>query len=279
MKSTSLNFALLASISISLFLISLLVSFKKYAELMAAGADGAFAIIYMMVMFMIVFILVGGTVALLAGVISPIATKVIMSVIIKQPDIDNAIDEPVAINVPMTAELPKMEESETNKRYKHSIKLQEQALADKESEVLEEIFNYSRSSFKKILTPSQIDVLIQNMKDINEFYKGKSGMPVDYKFAAVENAKSLYVATHDLEHFGHNVSTRFKILYRVFSQGKIIPKFLKESFPNTFENKVETSINAKLTNDVSDLPLIDSKHDLEPYVFPQTEHLPDKIDK
>lgn len=163
-------------------------------------------------------------------------------------------------------------------RNAQSLQQQTEEILRKEKQVLEEIFAYTRGTFQKVFTPTQIDTLIQNIQELYRVNKELAGEARTYNFKEVEKENASLYYNYDLEHYGWNVSTRIRMLCKKMNQGETIPHFLKVSFPYAFAGKEETSIKTKLTNETSRLPLIKEKEEMVPYVFPGTEQLPIKTD-
>lgn len=163
-------------------------------------------------------------------------------------------------------------------RNAQSLQQQTEEILLKEKQVLEEIFAYTRGTFQKVFTPTQIDTLIQNIQELYRVNKAPIGEEKTYHFQEVEKESASLYYNYDLEHYGWNVSTRIRMLCKKMNQGETIPHFLKISFPYAFAGKEETSIKTKLTNETSRLPLIKEKEEMVPYVFPGTEQLPIKTD-
>lgn len=134
----------------------------------------------------------------------------------------------------------------------------------KEEEKWQEIVSYTKATFQKILTPSQIEILLNNILQ----------MTLDKKFEAVETSANKFLKPNDLLHFGWNVGRRL-LPGRKNNFGKTTAKFLKESFKITLHETEETTIPSKLTiDDDKALPLIILDKPLVPYIFPGTEDLP-----
>lgn len=265
--------ALKGCIATFLFLIALMGSYLKYVEVVEAGAEGAPALLYMLVMFFVIFIVAGSIMLLLVGILTPIATKGIMHLL--------PIHQDVASSSQLSkADAEKLVAHQQTVENKNAQSLQQQTENNllKEKQVLEEIFAYTRDTFQKVFTPTQIETLIHNIQELYHVCKEPSEEGKVCHFQEVETEISTYYYNYDLEHYGWNVSTRIRMLCKKMNQGETIPRFLKVSFPCSFALKEESSIKTKLTNETSKLPLINGKEEMIPYVFPKTEQLPIKTD-
>ena len=274
---------LMGCLATFLFLIALMGAYLKYAEAVEAGTEGAPALLYMLVMFFVIFIVAGSVTALLVGILTPMATQGVMRLLSVHHRTSLPEGEKVA---PVKAILHQAQADERRMAHQQALKdrnaqsLQQQTeeILRKEKQVLEEIFVYTRGTFQKVFTPTQIDTLIQNIQELYRVNKAPAGEARTYNFKEVEKENASLYYNYDLEHYGWNVSTRIRMLCKKMNQGETIPHFLKVSFPYAFAGKEETSIKTKLTNGTSRLPLIKEKEDMVPYVFPGTEQLPIKTD-
>ena len=259
-------------------------AYLKYAEAVEAGTEGAPALLYMLVMFFVIFIVAGSVTALLVGILTPMATQGIMRLLSVHhrtplPESAAAASVKASIQHPQAEdEIHMVHQQALKERSAQSLQQQTEEILRKEKQVLEEIFAYTRGTFQKVFTPSQIDTLIQNIQELYHVNKAPAGEAKTYHFKEVEKESASLYYNYDLEHYGWNVSTRIRMLCKKMNQGETIPHFLKISFPYAFAGKEETSIKTKLTNETSRLPLIKEKEDMVPYVFPRTEQLPIKTD-
>ena len=160
------------------------------------------------------------------------------------------------------------------RRNAQSMQQQTEEIHRKEKQVLEELFAYTRGTFQKVFTPTQIETLIRNIEELYRVSKDPFTCHKTFHFEAVEKGKSPFYLNYDLEHFGWNVSTRIRMLCKKMNQGETIPHFLKISFPYSFASKEESSIKTKLTNETSKLQLFKGTDEMVPYVFPGTERIP-----
>lgn len=275
--------ALKGCIATFLFLIALMRSYLKYVEVVEAGAEGAPAILYMLVMFFVIFIVAGSITLLLVGILTPIATKGIMHLLPIHQDasLSSSDDKTLTSSCQLSKEdSEKLVAHQQTVKNKNAQSLQQQTENNllKEKQVLEEIFAYTRGTFQKVFTSTQIETLIQNIQELYRICKEPSEEGKICHFREVETEISTYYYNYDLEHYGWNVSTRIRMLCKKMNQGETIPHFLKVSFPYAFALKDESSIKTKLTNETSKLPLINGKEEMTPYVFPGTEQLPTKTD-
>lgn len=127
-----------------------------------------------------------------------------------------------------------------------------------------EIASYIKATFQKIFTPAQIEILLNNMKELTG----------DENYLAVETSINSHLKSDDLLHFGWNVSKR--LLSRTQKKlGTTAALFLKKSFPMTLSGYYIGNIPSKLrVENFKVLPLINPTEPLVPYVFPNTEYLP-----
>lgn len=85
-----------------------------------------------------------------------------------------------------------------------------------------EIVSYTKATFQKILTPAQIEILLNNMKELTG----------DENYMAVETSINRHLKSDDLLHFGWNVSKRL-LSGTQKKLGVTTALFLKKSFPMT----------------------------------------------
>lgn len=275
---------LMACLATFLFLIALMGAYLKYAEAVESGTEGAPALLYMLVMFFVIFIVAGCVTVLLVGILTPMATYGIMRLLsvhhrTSLPESEAAASVKASFQQSPTDEIHVAHQQALKDRNAQSLQQQTEEILLKEKQVLEEIFAYTRGTFQKVFTPTQIDTLIQNIQELYRVNKAPAGEEKTYHFQEVEKENTSLYYNYDLEHYGWNVSTRIRMLCKKMNQGETIPHFLKVSFPYAFAGKEETSIKTKLTNETSRLPLIKEKEDMVPYVFPGTEQLPIKTDE
>lgn len=127
-----------------------------------------------------------------------------------------------------------------------------------------EIASYTKATFHKIFTPTQIEILLNNMKELTG----------DEIYIAVETGINRHLKSDDLLHFGWNVSKRL-LSGTQKKLGVTTALFLKKSFPMTLSGYDIGNIPSKLrVENFKVLPLINPTEPLVPYVFPDTENLP-----
>lgn len=274
---------LMVCLATFLFLIALMGAYLKYAEAVESGTEGAPALLYMLVMFFVIFIVAGSVTVLLVGVLTPMATHGIMRLLsvhhrTSLPEGEEVASVKAILHKAQADEIHMAHQQALKERNAQSLQQQTEKILLKEKQVLEEIFAYTRGTFQKVFTPTQIDTLIQNIQELYRVSKAPAGEARTYHFKEVEKENTSFYYNYDLEHYGWNISTRIRMLCKKMNQGETIPHFLKVSFPYAFAGKEETSIKTKLTNETSRLPLIKEKEEMVPYVFPGTEQLPDKTD-
>lgn len=274
---------LMVCLATFLFLIALMGAYLKYAEAVESGTEGAPALLYMLVMFFVIFIVAGSVTVLLVGVLTPMATHGIMRLLsvhhrTSLPEGEEVAFVKAILHKAQADEIHMAHQQALKERNAQSLQQQTEKILLKEKQVLEEIFAYTRGTFQKVFTPTQIDTLIQNIQELYRVSKAPAGEARTYHFKEVEKENTSFYYNYDLEHYGWNISTRIRMLCKKMNQGETIPHFLKVSFPYAFAGKEETSIKTKLTNETSRLPLIKEKEEMVPYVFPGTEQLPIKTD-
>lgn len=273
----------MACLATFLFLIALMGAYLKYAEAVEAGTEGAPALLYMLVMFFVIFIVAGSVTVLLVSIITLMATQGVMRLLsvhhrTSLPEGEEVASVKAILHKAQADEIHMAHQQALKDRNAQSLQQQTEEILLKEKQVLEEIFAYTRGTFQKVFTPTQIDTLIQNIQELYRVSKAPAGEARTYHFKEVEKENTSFYYNYDLEHYGWNVSTRIRMLCKKMNQGETIPHFLKVSFPYAFAGKEETSIKTKLTNETSKLPLINGKEEMTPYVFPGTEQLPTKTD-
>lgn len=128
-----------------------------------------------------------------------------------------------------------------------------------------EIVSYTKATFHKIFTPAQIEILLNNMQELTG----------DENYIAVETSINRHLKSDDLLHFGWNVSKRL-LSGTQKKLGVTTALFLKKSFPMTLSGYDIGNIPSKLrVENFKVLPLINPPEPLVPYVFPDTENLPE----
>lgn len=159
---------------------------------------------------------------------------------------DSTITEPISQE---DAELIRQSEEENRRR---------------KEEQWAEIASYTKATFQKIFTPAQIEILLNNMKELTG----------DENYQAVETSINRHLKSDDLLHFGWNISKRL-LTGTQKKLGTTTAMFLKKSFPMTLSGYEIGNIPSKLrVENFKVLPLINPPEPLVPYVFPDTENLP-----
>ena len=102
--------------------------------------------------------------------------------------------------------------------------------------IFKEIAEYTRTTFQQVLTPEEIDNLVNSMKFFAIDYEP------DQHPAAVNRAIHR-ISTLDLHHFGWNIGKRWK------KDNTGIAHFLKTQFPVVFKNSTEASMKKKLKSE------------------------------
>lgn len=183
---------LMGCLATFLFLIALMGAYLKYAEAVEAGTEGAPALLYMLVMFFVIFIVAGSVTALLVGILTPMATQGIMRLLSVHhrtplPESAAAASVKASIQHPQAEdEIHMVHQQALKERSAQSLQQQTEEILRKEKQVLEEIFAYTRGTFQKVFTPSQIDTLIQNIQELYHVNKAPAGEAKTYHFKEVE---------------------------------------------------------------------------------------------
>lgn len=95
--------------------------------------------------------------------------------------------------------------------------------------IFREIEEYTRTTFHLVLTPEEIDNLVNSMKLFAINYE-------PYQQSAAVNRAIHRISTLDLHHFGWNIGKRLK------KDNTGIAHFLKTQFPVVFKNSTEASM-------------------------------------
>lgn len=134
----------------------------------------------------------------------------------------------------------------------------------KKEEQWAEIVSYTKATFQKTFTPAQIDVLLNNMKELTG----------DENYTSVEKSATAHLKSDDVLHFGWNIGKRL-LAGTPKKLGTTMALFLKKSFPITLIKYDIGTIPSKLrVENFNALPLINPTESLTPYVFPGTEDFP-----
>ena len=102
--------------------------------------------------------------------------------------------------------------------------------------IFREIEEYTRTTFHLVLTPEEIDNLVNSMKLFAINYE-------PYQQSAAVNRAIHRISTLDLHHFGWNIGKRLK------KDNTGIAHFLKTQFPVIFKNSTEASMKKKLKSE------------------------------
>lgn len=153
--------------------------------------------------------------------------------------------------------------------YEEEIKRQENELIRQREELFSLLFSYADATFRKILSPSQIELLNTN---IRKFTDGDEGIE------AVETARSEIVTPIDLYHFAWNIAIRLIANDKSRKFRISTALFIKGMFPVTLSDHAITTIANKLTTTDGkySLRLIKPEEELRPHIFPGTEKLTTK---
>lgn len=189
---------LMGCLATFLFLIALMGAYLKYAEAVEAGTEGAPALLYMLVMFFVIFIVAGSVTALLVGILTPMATQGVMRLLSVHHRTSLPEGEEVASvkailqQAQAEDEIHVAHQQALKERNAQSLQQQTEEILLKEKQVLEEIFAYTRGTFQKVFTPTQIDTLIQNIQELYRVSKAPAGEARTYHFKEVEKENTSF---------------------------------------------------------------------------------------
>lgn len=227
-------------------------AYSKYIEMRMAGASGGDAFLFMVMVFIGILAIVGIAGCFIYYYMIPEGTKI-------HQGFKNLKKKTPKPNIEDNVELKKPD-------FEDEIKRQENELIRQREELFSLLFSYADATFRKILSPSQIELLNTN---IRKFANG------DDDIEAVEPTKSEYVTPIDLYHFTWNIAIRliandksrkFRISTALFIKG-MFPVALADHAITTIANKLTT------TDGKYSLRLIKPEEELQPHIFPGTEKL------
>lgn len=232
-------------------------AYSKYIEMRIAGASGGDAFLFMMMVFIGILAIVGIAACFIYYYMIPEGNKINRGF----KKLKKKTQRP---NIEEDVELKKPD-------YEDEIKRQEKELIRQREELFSLLFSYADATFRKILSPSQIELLNTN---IRKFANG------DDDIDAVETARSEFVTPVDLYHFAWNTAIRLIANNKSRKFRISTALFIKGMFPVTLSDNAITTIANKLTTTDGkySLRLIKPEEELRPHIFPGTEKLAIKND-
>lgn len=232
-------------------------AYSKYIEMRMAGASGGDAFLFMIMVFIGILAIVGIAGCFIYFYMIPEGNKIHRGF----KKLKKKTQRP---NIEEDVELKKPD-------FDDEIRRQENELIRKREELFSLLFSYADATFRKILSPFQIELLNTN---IRKFANGDDGIE------AVETARSEFVTPVDLYHFAWNIAIRLiaNDKSRKFRINTAL--FIKAMFPVTLSDHAITTISNKLTTTDGkySLRLIKPEEDLLPHIFPGTVKLATKSD-
>lgn len=232
-------------------------AYSKYIEMRMAGASGGDTFLFMMMVFIGILAIVGIAGCFIFYYMIPEGNKIhkgFKKIKRTAPKSDTGND--IEISKP---------------DYEEEIKRQENEMIRQREELFSLLFSYADVTFRKILSPSQIELLNTN---IRKFTDGDEGIE------AVETAKSEYVTPIDLYHFAWIIAIRLIANDKSRKFRISTALFIKGMFPMTLADHAITTIANKLTTTDGkySLRLIKPEEDLLPHIFPGTVKLATQSD-
>lgn len=227
-------------------------AYSKYIEMRMAGASGGDAFLFMMIVFIGILAIVG------------IAGCFIYFYMISEGNKIHKGFKKLKRKAPKSDTGNDIEISKPD--YEEEIKRQENEMIRQREELFSLLFSYVDATFRKILSPYQIELLNTN---IRKFTDGEEGIE------AVETARSEYVTPIDLYHFAWNIAVRLIANDKSRKFRISTALFIKAMFPVTLADHAITTIANKLTTTDGkySLRLIKPEEALRPHIFPGTEKL------
>lgn len=229
-------------------------AYKKYIDMRMAGASGGDAFLFMVMVFVGVLAVIGIAGGFIYYYMIPEGKNI-------HKGLKNLKKkEPISTPEVLTA-------SESEKpNHDEEIQRQEAELKRQREELFSLLFSYAEATFRKILSPSQIDTLNSN---IRKFADG------DDDIVGVETAKSEFVTPIDLYHFAWNIAIRLIADDKTRKFRICTASFVKDTFQITLAEHAVTTIASKLTTTDGKYTLrrVMPDDELTAHVFPGTEDL------
>lgn len=234
-------------------------AYKKYIDMRMAGAIGGDALLFMVMVFVGVLAVIG-----IAG------GFIYYYMIPEGKNIHKGLKNLKKKEPASESEAPIILESE-KPNHDQEIQRQEAELKRQRDELFSLLFSYAEATFRKILSPSQIDTLNSN---IRKFAEG------DEDIVGVETTKSEFVTPIDLYHFAWNIAIRLIADDKTRKFRICTASFVKDTFQITLADHAVTTIASKLTTTDGKYSLrrVMPDGELTAHVFPGTEDLAIKSD-
>ena len=161
-------------------------AYKKYIDMRMSGANGGDAFLFMVMVFVGIIAVIGIAGGFIYYYMIPEGRNI-------HKGLKNLKKEPISMPEAQTA----VESEKLN--HDEEIQRQETELKRQREELFSLLSSYAKTTFRKVLSPSQIDALNSN---IRKFAEG------DDDIVGVETTKSEFVTPIDLYHFAWNIAIR-----------------------------------------------------------------------
>lgn len=234
-------------------------AYKKYIDMRMAGASSGDAFLFMVMVFVGVLAVIGIVGGFIYYYMMPEGRNI-------HKGLKNLKKkEPISMPEAQTA----VESEKLN--HDEEIQRQEAELKRQREELFSLLSSYAKATFRKVLSPSQIDALNFN---IRKFAEG------DDDIVGVETTKSEFVTPIDLYHFAWNIAIRLIANDKTRKFRICTASFVKDTFQITLADHAVTTIASKLTTTDGkySLPRVMPDGELTAHVFPGTEDLAIKSD-
>lgn len=234
-------------------------AYKKYIDMRMAGASGGDAFLFMVMVFVGIIAVIGIAGGFIYYYMIPEGRNI-------HKGLKNLKKkEPISMPEAQTA----VESEKLN--HDEEIQRQEAELKRQREELFSLLSSYAKTTFRKVLSPSQIDALNSN---IRKFAEG------DDDIVGVETTKSEFVTPIDLYHFAWNIAIRLIANDKTRKFRICTASFVKDTFQITFADHAVTTIASKLTTTDGKYSLrrVMPDGELTAHVFPGTEDLAIKSD-
>lgn len=243
--------ALLWIAGLIILLIAFGFSYRKYIEMRIAGVSGGDALLFMLMAFIGIILVMSILVGFALYYLIPEGTAIYSG-------IRKIIHRKKAVII--EDEVNDSSEIKTNDNDEF-IRLKEEEIKIQQEKCITELIAYASGTFKKFLTPDQINGLARN---IRKFLNN------DENYEPVDSSKFEGVTSLDLFHFGWNIGKRIITSKSTRKMGEETAIFLKGTFPHSLKDVTIDTIKSKLTNDDGKftLPRLHPGHDIAPHVFP-----------
>ena len=233
-------------------------AYKKYIDMRMSGANGGDAFLFMVMVFVGIIAVIGIAGGFIYYYMIPEGRNI-------HKGLKNLKKEPISMPEAQTA----VESEKLN--HDEEIQRQETELKRQREELFSLLSSYAKTTFRKVLSPSQIDALNSN---IRKFAEG------DDDIVGVETTKSEFVTPIDLYHFAWNIAIRLIANDKTRKFRICTASFVKDTFQITLADHAVTTIASKLTTTDGKYSLrrVMPDGELTAHVFPGTEDLAIKSD-